>query len=379
MHIAFLDSWLRQAVDGSGTAVAIGGIERALRDRGVRVGRIGPTGSWPRGITARRLLFNLQLPMLLRSLRYDLVVGFDIDGFLARSGRAGTPYVVSVKGVIAEEFRHEQGAVRRLLWGLSLLEGRNVRQADAILTTSDYCRSRVVQHYAADPLRVGLVPEGIALSEWPDPARAGVARDPFTVLCVARQYPRKHVADLLRAFALVRRREPRARLVIVGDGPEHPRLRELARELGLGESALFLGGVPDDAAVREWYYRSALFCLPSVQEGFGIVLLEAMAAGVPVVATTAAAVPEVVPHGEAGLLVPPADVPALAEALGALLAAPDRRATLGSFGRAYVARFDWPLVADAFLSSLVRLLPGSTATLPPPSSASRAGGRRQQP
>jgi glycosyltransferase involved in cell wall biosynthesis len=361
MHIAFLDSWLRRAVDGSGTAVAIGGLERALLQRGVRVSRIGPSGLWPQGITTRRLFFNLHLPLLLRALRYDLVVGFDIDGFLARAGRAGTPYVVSIKGVIAEEYRHERGAVRQLLHGLSLLEGHNARQADAILTTSDYCRARIVQHYAVNPLRVGLVPEGIDLAQWPEPGSLPIARDPFTVLCVARQYPRKHLADLLRALALVRRAEPRARLVIIGDGPEQERLRALAAELKLGEATLFLGGIPDDEAVREWYYRSAVFCLPSLQEGFGIVLLEAMAAGLPVVATTAAAIPEVLPHGQAGLLVPPAQPQALAEALRALLADPARRTAMGDFGRAHVVRYTWEHVAGQFLDQIERLLPNALA------------------
>jgi glycosyltransferase involved in cell wall biosynthesis len=169
-------------------------------------------------------------------------------------------------------------------------------------------------------------------------------------LCVARQYPRKHVADLIRAFAQVQRSLPRARLVVIGDGPEHARLRRLVQKLGLQGGVQLLGALPDDAAVRAYYRRAAVFCLPSVQEGFGIVLLEAMAAGLPIVATTAAAVPEVVPHGQAGLLVPPSDPEALAEALIALLSAPGLRAEMGAFGAEYVARYDWARVAERFLA-----------------------------
>lgn len=353
LRIAFLDSWLRQVVDGSGTAAAIGGLGRALLARGHRVSRIGPSAPWPASLTARRLLFNLQLPALLRALPYDLVVGFDIDGF-AVAGRAGPPYVCSVKGVIAEELLHERGAVRRLLWSLSRLERRNARRAPLVLTTSDYCRRRIGQHYGVPPTKVRLVPEGIDLARWRRllAAPGGPEREGQTILCVARQYPRKHVADLLRAFASVRRTFPAARLVLIGDGPEHPRLRALAERLDLGASARLLGGLPDDDEVVSWYRRAGIFCLPSVQEGFGIVFLEAMAAGLPIVASSAAAIPEVVPDGRAGTLAPPGDVGALAAALADLLASPQRRRAYGDAGAEHVVRYDWDNVAGQFLAAV---------------------------
>jgi glycosyltransferase involved in cell wall biosynthesis len=356
-RIAFLDSWLQNVADGSGTAAAIGGLGRALRARGHHVARVAPLVPWPAGLTARRLLFNLYVPALVRALPYDLVVGFDIDGALL-AGRSPAPYVCSVKGVIAEELRHEGGAVRSLLWSLSRLERRNVRRAPLVLTTSDYCRRAIGRHYGVAPAQVRVVPEGIDLPAWRAAVEApgGPEREGQTILCVARQYPRKHVADLLRAFARLAPRFPRARLVVVGDGPEHPRLRALAAALGLGPRALLLGALPDDALVA-WYRRAGIFCLPSVQEGFGIVFLEAMAAGLPIVAAASAAVPEVVPDGQAGALVPPGDVPALVEALAALLASPPLRARLGSFGRSHVSRYDWDTVAARFLDAVRRLIP----------------------
>jgi glycosyltransferase involved in cell wall biosynthesis len=345
MRIAFLDSWLQQVAEGSGTAAAIGGLGRALRAHGHHVARIAPPVAWPPNLTLRRLWFNLYVPALLRTLSYDLIVGVDIDGVLV-AGRITTPYVCSIKGVIAEELQHERGNVRRLLWLLSRLERINARRAPLVITTSDYCRQSVHRHYGVPTERIRLVPEGIDLASWPMPPTRPPGQ---TILCVARQYPRKHIADLIRAFAQVRQRFPAAELVIIGDGPEHHRLRALTTTLGLGAACHLLGAVPNDDEVKAWYYRADLFCLPSVQEGFGIVFLEAMAAGLPVVATTAAAIPEVVPHGEAGLLVPPGDVPALADALATLLADPVRRQHYGAFGRAYVARFDWMRVAERFL------------------------------
>jgi glycosyltransferase involved in cell wall biosynthesis len=346
MHIAFLDSWLQQVVDGSGTAAAIGGLGRALVGLGHRVTRVAPLSPWPTNLTARRILFNLHLPALLRAVQYDLVVGFDIDGFLYAGQRTNAPYICSIKGVIAEELQHEQGAIRNLLWSLSRLERINVRRAPRVITTSDYCRRAIVHHYGINADNIAIVPEGIELPRWQgNPTRP---RDSATVLCVARQYPRKHIADLLHAFPAVLRRVPNATLVIIGDGPEHQRLRRIAAELGLNNAVRFLGGI-SDADVRDWYARSTVFCLPSVQEGFGIVFLEAMAAGLPIVATSAAAIPEVVPHRQAGTLVPPANPAALADALSELLLEPALRQHYTHYSRSYVQQYDWVRVAERFL------------------------------
>jgi glycosyltransferase involved in cell wall biosynthesis len=353
LRIAFLDSWLQQTVDGSGTAKSINGLDQALRRRGQRVTRIAPLRSWPRTLTLRRLLFNLQLPALLRRLHYDLIVGFDIDGVLWAGRQPTTPYIACIKGVIAEELQHERGRTRLLFRLLAQLERINVRRADAVLTDSVYGRTAISQHYGVAPTKVRLVPAGIELARWNQLVTTQpYAGDGATIVCVARQYPRKHVADLLRAMPAVRRALPQAHAVIIGDGPEHARLRALATELELGPAATFLGALPDDDEVARWYRRADIFCLPSVQENFGMVFVEAMASGLPVVATSAAAIPEVVPQRQAGILVPPADVHALATALIELLQRPDLRAAYGSFGRQHVVQYDWDHIAALFLDAV---------------------------
>src|SRR5262249_49004488 len=133
----------------------------------------------------------------------------------------------------------------------------------------------------------------------------------FTVLSVCRFYPRKRLEVLLRATEHLRKEIPRLQVRIVGNGPEYLRLRQLCDELSLWPSVRWLG---DLSLVRlaEEYNRAHVFCLPSEQEGFGLVFLEAMAAGKPIVATCAAAIPEVV---QSGILVKPGDCDALAEAI----------------------------------------------------------------
>jgi glycosyltransferase involved in cell wall biosynthesis len=352
VHIAFLDSWLQSSTEGSGTAVGIGGLQQALHRRGHRITRIAPLHSWPRILTLRRLLFNLYVPALLRKLHYDLVVGVDFDGFLWARQHNRTPYLANIKGVLAEEACLEHGATRQLLWSLSRLERANTRYADAILTTSSYCRDAIHQHYGIPVQRVRLVPEGIDLARWQSACTGDdTDRQDGLILCVSRQYPRKRIEDLLRALPLVRQSVPHAHAVIVGDGPEHARLRHMAAVPELAGAVQMPGALPDDD-VQRLYRRAAVFCLPSVQEGFGIVFLEAMASGLPVVATKTAAVPEVVPHRQAGILVPTRNVAALAGALVELLHNHDQRSTYGRAGQLHVQQYNWDCVAARFLEQI---------------------------
>jgi glycosyltransferase involved in cell wall biosynthesis len=352
MRIAFLDSWLQDVAAGSGTAAAIGGLAGALIARGHSVERLVPQGAWPRNLLLRRLWFNFTLPkrLAVAAGRYDLVVGFDIDGVRV-AHRCPVPYVCCIKGVLEEESRCERGWPRLMLWGLSRLERIHARRAPLVLSTSRYCCDRIEALYGVAPGKLRVVPEGIDAALWSDSGDG--ERDPYTVLCVARQYPRKRVADLIEAFRLVVDQLPhQARLVVIGDGPEHGALLAQVARLGLEEQVNLLGALPDDAEVRAWYRRCALFCLPSIQEGFGIVFLEAMASGLPVVSTTATAIPEVVPHGRAGLLVPPRDPEALAQALLTLLGDEELQARCRAFGREYVRPFSWDRVAEYFLAAV---------------------------
>ncbi len=353
MRIAFLDSWLQTAVDGSGTAASINGLGHALRAQGHQVTRFGPVKSWPSNLTIRRLLFNIQLPALLQALHYDLIVGFDIDGVLVSRSKRETPYICCVKGVIAEELQHEQGRTRALFRALSLLERDNARRSDLVLTDTAYARAAIGRHYGVPGRRVRLVPAGIDLGRWQRiAAETPRESDGATILCVARQYPRKHIADLLRAMPLVRQRVPRAHAVIIGDGPEHNNLLALAAELRLGDGVRFLGALPNDDDVARWYRHADLFCLPSVQEGFGMVFVEAMASGLPVVATHSAAIPEVVPRNRAGLLVPPSDPSSLADALITLLQNPKQRVAFGVFGQQHVQQYEWSTIASLFINTV---------------------------
>jgi len=196
---------------------------------------------------------------------------------------------------------------------------------------------------------VFIVPELIDLGRWQRALNAASVIDgPPRILCVAHLYPRKGVDTLIRAFARLRRR---ALLRIAGIGPERRTLEQLTHELGIEDRVQFLGYLPFEALVAE-YRNATIFALPSTQEGFGIVFLEAMASSLPIVAGRAAAVPEVVADGLTALLVNPDDAEGLAENLTNLLDDPARRVQMGSAGRARVLQYDAPVVGRQFLQAV---------------------------
>lgn len=169
----------------------------------------------------------------------------------------------------------------------------------------------------------------------PDAAR------PFTVAYAGRLVPGKQVSLLLQAFAGLAARMPagRCRLLVMGDGPDAGALQAEAVVLGVAPAVEFAGMLPNPE-VRRRLAGVDLFCLPSTGEGTPSTVLEAMAAGVPVLASRVGGIPEVVQNGTTGVLVPPGDAAALAAALLALGEDPARCRALGQSGRRrYLAAF----------------------------------------
>ena len=150
------------------------------------------------------------------------------------------------------------------------------------------------------------------------------------LVCVGRLIPIKGHLVLLRALARARARVPGVTLDVAGRGPLAPALKGYARELGLEEAIRFLGFV---SPVEEAIEGGAIVVVPSLGEGFGMVALEAMERARPVIASSVGGLPEIVADGETGLVVPPADVDALADAIVALAADLPRAARMGAAGR----------------------------------------------
>lgn len=356
-RLAFVTSTPLTVSEGSGTFVGITELGRCLEARQVRVRTYAPTFRSP-SFTLKRLLFNLTIARRLRAARCDWVVGFDLDGF-HYGRRPVAPYIASIKGVIADELKNERGGVRLMLGVQAAFERLAVRRARVVVATSRYSRNRIVEAYGIPGAKVVLVPELIDLRGW-DLASAAIAPcqvDPPAVLTVAHMYPRKNLPVLLQAYARLRADGVGFQGWIVGDGPCRRDWERLRDDLALQGQVEFLGTV-SRRELADRYRRAAVFCLPSRQEGFGIVFLEAMAHAKPIVAARAAAVPETVADGEVGLLADPNDADAFAQNLAALLTDPDLRRCMGDAGRRRVEDYGAERVAGLFLERVQAAVAG---------------------
>jgi phosphatidyl-myo-inositol alpha-mannosyltransferase len=197
------------------------------------------------------------------------------------------------------------------------------------------------------PGPITIVPNGVDLARFrcgvdPLPQFAGAIPN---LLFVGRFDPRKGLPELMRACASIRDEGLDFRLILVGDGRLRRSLERAARRFPPGR-VVFEGQVEHDRLPR--YYASAdVFCTPARgSESFGLVLLEAMAQGVPIVATDIPGYRSVVTHESEALLVPPRDPDALARALGSLLRDPARRERLGAAGLRTAARYGWDSIAE---------------------------------
>jgi glycosyltransferase involved in cell wall biosynthesis len=353
MRIAMITATPQSVAAGSGTYIAGVGLAAGLRSLGHHVVLLTPSAPpGALGFTAHRFRFNRRLtPDHVADV--DLVVGFDMDGYRL-AGRTPTPFAAYIHGQLADEARFERGTVALSMRLQARAERTSVLRADRVLTVSDCARRRIADLYDRPAADIHVVPPALDVERWSESlgkARLAAGEGPPTVLCVCRLYARKDVASLVQAAAAVRDMVPAARFLIVGDGPERGRIARLIRRLRLDGVVELRGQVTFEELVAS-YAACDVFCLPSRQEGFGIVFLEALAAGAPVVACRGTGAEDLIRSSGAGLLVPKGDPDALAAALLELLRDPQRRRRLGAAGPAAARRYAPEPIAHRLLEAL---------------------------
>lgn len=331
------------------------------------------------GIWAAREAFvdGVLAHMDAEGLRYDLYhAHYWMSGWIAERLAAVHP------APIVQMF-HTLGALKDLAvadGGASdLPERRPVEAAlmarvDAVVAATTVDRDHMVAFYGADPVRIHVIPPGVDLERFHplprDDAFRALGEDPCQrmILFVGRMDPVKGLDTLLRAIARILDRDPAvledACLVIAGgdkveDQPrmdaEMARIDALRRDLGLGELVRFVGSLPQDE-LPFWYNAAEVVVVPSRYESFGLVALEAMACGTPVIASDVGGLSTLVRDGRTGFLVPDNDPRALADKLAPLLALPEIHDTLGEHGVATAEAYGWPVIAERVEELYERIL-----------------------
>lgn len=286
---------------------------------------------------------------LCRRRSYDVIhvhwpLPLALFGWAAQRARPA-PVVTTFYGVELRWVKSTLRVLRRLIvWAAR----RSARVVAISSYTASELRELVDVPVEVIPYAAAAAPPALPAGAVPAP-RAGHRP---TILFVGRLVERKGVAHLIAALAGLQ--TAGARLVVVGDGPERPRLESLAHETGVAGRVEFRGRVPD-AELRRAYAEADVVALPAVHdargdtEGLGVVLLEAMQYGVPVVASRAGGIVDIVEHDATGLLVPAGDAAALVTALDRVLGDPGLARRLGEAGRRRVVeRFDWDAIVARY-------------------------------
>jgi len=284
-------------------------------------------------------------------------------GAMAAWAAGSRPLVVSLHGsdvYVAE--RH---------WPARVAARRTLHRARAIVACSDDLRQRAIG-LGADPSRIETVPYGVDTGRFaPDPgartrirAAHGLADDDAVVFAIGRFVRKKGFEYLVEAIAQLKTRVPNLQLVLAGWGDCEPSLRSLATQLGVSDRVRFPGVIPHDV-VPDWLAAADVIAVPSVRDdagnvdGLPNVVLEGLASGTPVVATTAGGIGSVIADGATGLLVPERDVTALADAIARLLGDASLRRELGQDARAAMERTGtWSQVIDRYEAAYARAVAG---------------------
>jgi len=248
------------------------------------------------------------------------------------------PILVTLQGSdIFQVTRHPVGA-----W----LTRKVLQRCDRITALSQALK-RATAAIGIQPDKIQIIPNGVDTARFTPPPVNEDRED--LILYVGSFIERKGVKYLLLAMPEVFRSLPQYRLVLAGEGPQYLPLRQLAKDLGIVERVTFLGFQPQNQ-IRTWMQRAKLLVLPSLEEALGVVLLEALACGTPIVASRVDGIKEVV-TSDVGMLVPPADPVALSGAIQSILENPQQWADMSHHARGRaVMYYDWDRIASQYIA-----------------------------
>jgi glycosyltransferase involved in cell wall biosynthesis len=288
---------------------------------------------------------------LARSLkdrgRYDLVHAQSFSaclGAIALKKMLGKPAVITVHGIYQDSWRDILGSKAKANLYRKIEDFVLFRDYDRIITVDQHFISVAKSH--GYPLgNVRYIPNGVDIDEF----KTGSERRANSFLSVGRLVPQKGLEYLLRASAILKEKDVDHEIVLVGEGPLQKDLEKLARKLGISGTTRFLGRLPREELLEE-YGNAGVFVLPSVWEGLPLTLLEAWAAGLPVLATRVGGIPDVCVHLDNSVLAEPKNPEALANGMRLLLEDRVLAKRISENGRQLVnERYSWKKVAEKTL------------------------------
>jgi glycosyltransferase involved in cell wall biosynthesis len=322
--------------------------------------RIFPLDNW---------FFNRSLSKKARDINADVYEGHAVSGYgfpkeLEKQG-IKKPFIHTIHGVLADEYEQAKkncypsfrGRIANYFMNrLAKMEEETAQKAALIVTISNYSLEKIQKFYGIDKSKIRIVPNGVDVKKFKPIHNVENVRQQFglgnepCILFVGGLIPRKGLPFLVEAAQKIVKEQADTKFWIVGDGPLKNQLTASLESANLSSNFKFLGNLKEDA-LPAVYNCADVFVLPSIQEGQGIVLLEAQASGKPVVAFDIGGVNEAVHNGETGILVKLGSTSGLADALQKLLGDRVLREKMGINGRRFVTEnFTWDICAQKMLN-----------------------------
>ena len=316
------------------------GLPKVDIEQGFYVHRI----SWQRARFIRVIFFWLKILFLLKKIKPDIIhaqnIGMGVPGFLSKKLRSCSkkPYIVWCQGSdIYLDWRFKEFISKLVL-----------KNADAVIALTEDMKMEIQKICDKE---IYVIPNGIDLKRFENLSREGVRRrlkitgEQKIIMFVGTLRSVKGLKYLIQAMDIIKQKDAEVKLMLVGDGEERQDLEKLVKELDLEDRVIFVGKVFNEK-VPEYMAASDVFVLPSLSESFGIVNLEAMASGLPIVATKVGGLSEIVKDGENGFLVEPKNPEQIAKKVLLILENDKLRKKISKNNKEEVKKYTWDEIAN---------------------------------
>jgi len=330
------------------------GLPKESREDGFRIHRI----SYPRIRNFGFGVFWIKLFFYLRKIDFEIShsqgVLTAIPCFLAKK-ILKKPYIVYCRG--SDVY---------ISWKFKKLIFKSIlKNADAVVVLAADMKEKIELEKACDNKEIFVIPNGIEFDKFTNSAEKEtinvpqVQKDEKIILFVGRLNQIKGIKYLIRAMGIIRGIMPKTRLLIVGYGEEKENLEKLVKELNLENCTTFTGKIPNEE-ISKYMMASDIFVLPSLSESFGIVNLEAMACGLPIVATRVGGIPEIVEDEENGFLVEPKNPEQIAEKILLLFKNEELSKKISNNNKEKAKKYSWDRVVEKLEEIYSKVLSSSS-------------------